>query len=373
VRFLFSCIPGEGHFWPLLPLARALRARGHNVAFAVAEGWAPRVAEEGFAALAAGIDHEAARAFFPSREELLAVDPAERRSLLFPRIFGVGHAPAKLPELLGRVREWGPDGVVHDSSDLAAPVAAAAAERPVVNHSFGTMVPLRVSRRAADVVAPLWLEQGLEPDEYAGAYRGLYVDLSPPALARAEPPGPSVRLRPAERLARAAPPPLPAPFVYATMGTIFNDPGLFPVLFEALAGRPALVTIGRGAAFPSGVPDGIRVERFVPQEDVLPHASVVLSHGGSGTTLGALAHGLPLVLVPQGADQFDNAALCERAGVAAVVPPEEASAGTIRAALERVLEEPSYGDAALRLAADIAAMPPAEEVAERVEAFVAAG
>ena len=124
MRILFSCVPGEGHVRPLLPLARALRARGHEVAFAVAESWTPRVTDEGFAALAAGVEHDTARASIPNRAELLAAPPSERRALLFPRLFGVGHAPAKLPELLEHVRAWRPDGVVYDSSDLAAPIAA---------------------------------------------------------------------------------------------------------------------------------------------------------------------------------------------------------------------------------------------------------
>jgi UDP:flavonoid glycosyltransferase YjiC (YdhE family) len=73
------------------------------------------------------------------------------------------------------------------------------------------------------------------------------------------------------------------------------------------------------------------------------------------------------------ADQFDNAVLCERAGAALVVMPEEASAARIRAALDRVLEEPSFAEAAGRVAAEIAAMPSADEVAQRVEAHAAAG
>lgn len=374
MKLLFSCIPGEGHFRPLLPLARALRERGHEVAFAVAEEWSPRVADEGFAALAAGVGHQVARGFFPDRAELLAAPPSERRALLYPRIFGLGHAPRKLPELLEHVREWEPDGIVFDSADLAAPVAAAAEGLPAADHAFGAMIPPRLAALAGEVTEPLWREQGLEPDPHAGLFRGLYVDICPPGLARAEPPCPSVRLRPADAGGGGpVPAGVEAPFVYATMGTLWNEPALFRSLLDALDGLPALVTVGRDAPLPDGVPARIRVDRFVPQEEVLPHARAVLSHGGSGTMLGALAHGLPLLLVPQGADQFDNALLCEQAGVGLVVMPEEADAASIRAALDRVLEEPSFAEAARRLAAEIAAMPSAAEVAQRVETYVAAG
>ena len=61
MRVLFSTTPLDGHFRPLLPLARALRARGHEIAFATAASWHPVVEAEGFEALAAGADHTAAR------------------------------------------------------------------------------------------------------------------------------------------------------------------------------------------------------------------------------------------------------------------------------------------------------------------------
>jgi hypothetical protein len=52
---------------------------------------------------------------------------------------------------------------------------------------------------------------------------------------------------------------------------------------------------------------------------------VIVHHGGTGTTFGALAHGVPQVIVPQGADNYDNAAMCERAGMAVVLRPDEFS------------------------------------------------
>lgn len=374
MRVLFSSTPGEGHVRPLLPLARALKSRGHEVAFATGAGWERRLGEYGYPVLPAGIDHDSARRFVQP-EELRDVAPADMRLFLFPRVFGRAQAPAKLPDLLEHMTTWRPDVVVYESADLAAPIAAAARGVPAVNHSFGVMIPLRPLEAAAEVVAPLWRQHGLEPDPHAGAFRGLYVDVAPPALSPTDPPGDVVRLRPAEPSAAPAPPPagVETPYVYATMGTIWNEPRFFRLLLDALDGLPALLTTGRGRSVDGAVPDGVVVAEFLPQEDVLPHARAVVSHAGSGTMLGALAHGLPLVLVPQGADQFDNAAACARAGVAAVVGRGEADAAAIRGALDRVLTEPSFADAARRVAAEIAAMPSADQVAERVEAHAAAG
>ena len=65
----------------------------------------------------------------------------------------------------------------------------------------------------------------------------------------------------------------------------------------------------------------MHVERFVPQADVFGHASLVVTHGGSGTTLGALAAGLPLVVVPLFADQPDNARRVEAVGAGVIAEP----------------------------------------------------
>jgi UDP:flavonoid glycosyltransferase YjiC (YdhE family) len=113
----------------------------------------------------------------------------------------------------------------------------------------------------------------------------------------------------------------------------------------------------------------------VPQTHVLPRRAAVVSHAGSGSILGALAHGLSLVLVPQGADQFDNAARCAAAGAGAavVVRPEEVTADAVRPALRRVLDDPSFAEAARRVELEIEAMPTADEVASRFEAYAAAG
>lgn len=382
MRILFSCISSEGHFSPLLPLARALANRGHDVAFAVAEPWRYRAEEEGFESVAAGPAMEDVHAeFTPERERIFELPVEERRPHLFSSLFGGLHAPAKLPDLLRVAGDESIDALVYDSGDLAAPIAAAALDIPAVNHSFGGMIPLAALRRAAGIVAPLWREHGLDPDPHAGAFRGLYVDLAPPSFAWEQPLGTCVSLRPAADAGGEAPAwldELPSPFVYVTLGTVWNQPSVFRVLLDALGGLDgvsALVTTGRNLdpAVLGPAPPHVRLERFVPQAHVLERASAVVSHGGSGTTLGSLACGLPLVLVPHAADQFDNAARAEAAGAAVVLRPDEVSPESVRAALERVLAEPSFAEAARTIAAEIDAMGSPAEVAERVEEHAAAG
>jgi UDP:flavonoid glycosyltransferase YjiC (YdhE family) len=380
VRVLVSCIPSEGHFSPLLPLARALAGRGHEVTFAVASEWLWRVEEEGFAGLPAGIsEQEGRRRVEPERRAIFAAGPEGRRPQLFSLMFARGHAPAKLDELLALARELRPDVVVHDSCDLAAPIAAAALGVPSVNHSFGSVIPAAALAAAAEHVAPLWERAGVEPEPDCGAFRGLFVDLAPASFAWERPWGPAVRLRPAaEAPGRPAPwlDQLERPLVYVTLGTVFPEPRLFRPLLDGLGpAGSALVTVGRGIdpGELGPVPPGVRVESFVPQGHVLDRSAAVVCHGGSGTTLAALSRGLPLVLVPQGADQFDNAARAERAGAAIVLRPGEVTAESVAGALARVLEQPAHREAAGRIAAEIAEMGSAEDVARAVEELAARG
>lgn len=380
MRVLFSCNPLEGHFRPLVPLAHALAARGHDIAFASAAAWEPRAEEEGFPLLAAGLSEDEGRArFAPYREEIFQLPGEIRRPHQFSTLFGMIHAPAKLPEVLGVARSWRADAIVHDSCDLAAPIAFASLGLPSVNHSFGAMIPFAALEAAREYVDPLWRGEGLEPDRYAGAFRGLFVDLAPPSFVWERPNGKVVRLRPVPDTAEAPPAwldELEQPLVYVTMGTVYNQPELFRPLLDGLDGHgSALVTVGRSVEPDElgPLPPRVRVERFVPQAHILPRAKAVVSHGGSGTTLGALAHGLPLVLVPQAADQFDNAARAEEAGAAVVLRTGEVTAESVRAALARVLEEPAFAEAARVIAAEIQEMATVDEAATAVEDHVARG
>src|SRR5688500_4276258 len=313
MRVLFSCMPWQGHFRPLVPLAHALTARGHDVAFATASAWEPRVAEEGFAVLSAGLSQEeGSERFAPFRERIFQLPGEVRRPHQFSTLFAMIHAPAKLPEVIDVARSWGADAIVHDSCDLAAPLAAASLGLPSVNHSFGVMVPVAALEASREYLGPLWRGEGHEPDPYGGAFRGLFVDLAPRSFAWERPQGKVVRLRPVPETTGAPPPwlvELEPPLVYVTMGTVYNRPELFRPLLDGLDGHSALVTVGRDVD-PDAlgrIPAGVRVEQFVPQAHVLPRSAAVLAPGGSGATRGALAHGLPPVLVPPAADQFDNA------------------------------------------------------------------
>lgn len=301
-----------------------------------------------------------------------ALPEEQRRVLAFSTLFAELAAPSVLPVLLPYAIEWRPDLLVHDAAELAGPVAAAAIGIPSVCHGFGELVPEAAVRQAGAVMAPHWRDAGLEPDEYAGSYRGLYVDIYPASL-RAEDmahvPG-ARQCRPADG-ARTT-----GDLVYVTFGTQLDadDEGLRAAVRAAAdTTREVLVTVGSHADpdVLGPVPPNVTVERFVTQGEVLPRCAAVVCHGGSGTVLAALAHGVPVVCTPRGADQFANATNLERVGAGvSLLGPAGTDGDALRAALDQVLEEPGPRAAAEVLGLEISAMPSPEETAAIIEAWV---
>jgi UDP:flavonoid glycosyltransferase YjiC (YdhE family) len=378
MKVLFACTAADGHFLPLVPLARAFAARGDDVVFATSSFYAERVESTGFASLPAGLTvDELNRRFAPYRAKLEELPFDERRHFAFSWRFGRISAAAKFAELLGVATDWQPDLIVHESADLAAPIVAAALDVPSAHHSFGRTIPRAVLELAARETETLWRDAGLEQDALGGVYRGVYVNNWPSSLED-EPAPPGVRvepIRPTSPTASAGPHALVAqlpdrPTVYVTLGTVFNDIATFRIVLEALADFDCnvVVTVGRNndPKELAPIPANAIVERYIPQADLLPYCTVAVGHGGAGSTLGALAHGVPLLFLPQAADQFANAEACRAADVARVVRPDRLSVQTVRAEITALLDDPSYATAARAVAAEIASMPAPAEVAERL-------
>ena len=154
-----------------------------------------------------------------------------------------------------------------------------------------------------------------------------------------------------------------APSIYFTLGTVFNHESgdLFARVLAGLRELPVnlLVTVGReiDPATLGPQPAHVRVERFVPQAEILPHVDLVVSHGGSGSVLGALAHGRPMVVLPIGADQPLNAERISALGVGRSLDAIEATPDDVREAAASVLADATYRESAGRLADEIAALP----------------
>jgi UDP:flavonoid glycosyltransferase YjiC (YdhE family) len=269
---------------------------------------------------------------------------------------------------------WRPDVVVHEPLELGGVMLARHLGLPSVTHGYGPM--FREYGALGPIVAGATGDPGVWDDMLAGTA----LDICPPAL---RPPGAalwpeSLDLRPSagEAGGREGFDPGPAraprrPLVYVTLGTISNAiPGLMAGIVEALRSLSVdlVVTTGPGVdpASLGPQPAHVTVRQFVPQDQVLRHADLMVSHAGAGTMLGALCHGVPQLCLPHGADQPWNAEAVARARVGIVVPEEECTPEAVRAGVVTLLSSPSYRAAAREVRVQIEAMPTAREVLPRV-------
>jgi UDP:flavonoid glycosyltransferase YjiC (YdhE family) len=381
VRVLLSSPGLVGHIHPLMPLAAALRTRGHDVCWATGPDGCDRVERAGFDAVSAGLSQAERWAQFGRRHpEINDLAPHERPDVMFGKLFGETSAPAALADLLPLVRSWRPELVVNDAAEFAAPIAATVIGVPHVTHAFGALLPEERVRRAGDEVAPLWRAEGLEPRPYGGVYDHLYLDIYPPSLQASggNHLGARQLVRPVafagatdEGVRSDITDRTGSPLVYLTFGTFFNDNDAFKAALAGIrdVGVGLVVTVGPdgdpGAFGPQ--PPRVVVERYIPQTQLLPACDVVASHGGSGTVLAALALGIPELCLPQAADQFLNAAAVARAGAGLVISPEEVDAAGVGDAIRRLLDDSSFRVQARRLAGEIASMPSPEAVVTVLE------
>jgi MGT family glycosyltransferase len=165
------------------------------------------------------------------------------------------------------------------------------------------------------------------------------------------------------------------PLVYATLGTAMNTAtNVFRDILTGLSDEPVdvIVTVGRDRDPDElePIPPNARVERFIPQADLLSRCAVVVHHGGAGTTFGCFTHGVPQVVIPQGADNFINAAMVERAGVGLTLLPDDVNPTSIRDAVVAILRDGQFEDVAGRIADEIALMPDSDEVAQQLRSWL---
>jgi UDP:flavonoid glycosyltransferase YjiC (YdhE family) len=363
MRVLLTSRPLLGHLLPMLPLADALAASGHTVAVASAAPAIDAAKARGRECFSVGLDDDVARARLEQRFPDYRQTPPDRiRRFFFAESFVRNEVAERAADLAALLAQWRPDIIVHEIAELAAPLVAAAARVPCVDHGYGLAVNLDALDAAAEAAAPLWRARGVEPRRYAGVYSLLYLDVCPPSLQTQ-----SEVAAPATQPLRTIDPPQSAtrrarPTVYVSFGTVWNrDLRLFETVLDGLRGEPldVVMTVGptNDPAALGPQPPNIRVHRFVPQSDILPYCSGVVTHGGSGSVLGALAHGLPLVVVPQGADQYKNASRIADAGAGIDLSRQDVTATAVRASVRRILADPAYAAAASQIRAEIAAMP----------------
>ena len=366
MRALFTFAGGSGHLEPLVPIARTVTEAGHTVAFSGRPAVAGRVRELGFEMFVTGPPGPEAPAM---RTPLLEVD-LEREAQVLRDGFAGRIARERVTGVRKVCDDWRPDLLVCGELDFGAMVAAERAGLPFATVLITATEMFVRPQVVAEPLDALRAEHGLPPESPG---EPLVLSPFPHRLRPLAPHALSFRTAPVRR------PASDAKTVYLTLGTIFNleSGDLFERVLEGLRALPVdvVATVGRNLD-PDELgpqPANIRIERYLPQSEVLPRCRAVVSHGGSGSLLAALAHGLPSVLLPMGADQPQNAARCEQLGVARALDAVRAAPQDVRDAVTDVLTDPSYRLAAEHIADEIAALPGPEHALSLIEWLATSG
>jgi MGT family glycosyltransferase len=349
----FFAPAAAGHINPTLGLAAALVRRGHRVTYATTEEYAPRVAETGAEVVP-----------FTSSWEALRDRPAPQmhgREFVRATRMLLGETKAVLAQLGDGER---PDLVVHDGPmawwgrvlahrwnvpSVETWPNLVGNEHWSMHLKYTTFNPLSpgflllLARLAAFL-----RREGLGAD-VQGFMRGSRAACRLVMLPRAfqyagETFGDGYRFVGPALTGRAFQgdwqPPDDLPVVLVSLGTGYNDqPDFYRTVLKAAAGRPWRVVLASGQVDPADlgpVPPNVEVHRQVPQLAVLRHARAFVTHAGMGGTMEGLHFGVPLVAVPQMAEQRANADRIAELGLGAALPPDEVTAETLWQAVEDV-------------------------------------
>ena len=135
------------------------------------------------------------------------------------------------------------------------------------------------------------------------------------------------------------------------------------------SGRRAIVLTGPGGAefLPDTLPEGVAAFAYAPYSTLFPRCAAIVHQGGVGTTAQALRAGRPMLVVPFGFDQHDNAARVARLGIARVLRPSRYNAARAGRALEALLGDPDYATRALEVGRDVALEEGPGAAAEAIE------
>ena len=391
VKILVASLGAYGHLYPMMPLALACADAGHEVTIAVGEPFLGRLPLPTVPCYPPHHDLDSAT------QETRRRHP-DKHGVDFSRaMFADVTAGEVIPTLIEQCTTDRPDLIIYEGMNTGAGVTADVLGIPAAAYAIGLASSVFFSHlhpATVDYHRDAWLQRGQTPP-VGGLLAAALIDPVPPTLRNPTLPAgmPQLPTPPAgERSLQTIPirpiaysddaAEVPAwladdrkrPRVYITLGTVAF--GAVEVLARAVRETAeldvdVLVTVGP-AGDPAALgeqPGNVRVERFVAQSKVLPLVDLIVHHGGTGTVLAALEAGLPQLLLPQGADQFLNAATLPAVGVARALPNDAQEPGAISNAVQALLDDSApERTAAARVRDEIAALPhPAQVVPALVD------
>ncbi|RSM44817.1 oleandomycin glycosyltransferase [Amycolatopsis balhimycina DSM 5908] len=363
----FLSIGMHGRINPTLPVVAELVRRGHAVSYHTSPSFRAEVEATG-----------ATVCLYPGGDRPLPDPPTPARLVAAL----AGAAVELLPAVLADLRAGQPRLIVHDSACPWGAVAARELGVPAVSSfttfAFNRQVPsptrgswgLLAASRPHDLVGYLrargelhhrYDTRGLPPVDLGNIrQRRNLVFTSRAFQPAAEEFDESYRFVGASIGARPADPAFPLdrlrePVLYASLGTIFSTaPRLLRAFATALAPLGGTVVVSTGQTDPAALgplPATVIARRFVPQPEVLDRAALLVTHGGMNSVNEAMYAGVPMLVVPQGADQPVVAARVTELGAGLSIRTEDVTEDAVRALARRLVGEPRFRAAATTLQA----------------------
>jgi UDP:flavonoid glycosyltransferase YjiC (YdhE family) len=425
--FLFTTMPATGHVTPKLTLARELTARGHEVHWYTGAHYRDQVRATGAVhhpiLSAQDFGGQAIGEAFP---ELVGLTGVKMVTRAFQRVF-IDNAPGMLRDCREILAAHPADAILSEPlcvssrwlHELGGPPWATLGETMLGTYSRDTapfgpgLFPLRgpvgrlrnralnaVHRRVIFGSVTEHYERarravGLPPlglsfiDTFLGDY--LYLQSTVPSFEypRSDLPphvhfiGPLLPEAGVDFLPPRWWPELAGSrkVVLLTQGTVATGPDqLLAPAIRALADEPVLVIATTGGptsalrdALGGALPANVRVERFVPYAELMPHVDLLVTNGGYGTVQQALAQGVPIVVAGATEDKPENAARIAWSGVGVRIKAQSPEPARLLAAVREALEQPRYRERAQAIAAEMAGYDAARMGADLLEQLARTG
>ncbi|WP_066947894.1 nucleotide disphospho-sugar-binding domain-containing protein [Streptomyces lushanensis] len=414
MRVLFVVWPMAAHLYPIVPLARAFQAAGHETRVASHPALLDEITGAGLTAVSVGTPDtmpplsEVGDYVLPEEErnrlaKAFDVTGADEHAWFMFSYFALAgtrifHSPGGAPggaipgtdHLVDIAQAWGPDLVLWDmwpAAAVAARVTGAAHARYLWGPDYCGWARQRYRKLGgaegtghqeplAEAVTEAARRHGVTVDDEL-LLGQVTLDPTPPVLRLATP-APAVSMR---RLpytgADAVPDWLHArpgrPRVAVTLGMsgreYATDGALVAKLLKMVDGLDIEVVATFNDVQLAGqrVPDNVRALDYVPFNQLLPTCSAVVHHGGSGTVMAAVAHRVPQLIVEKGLESATYAPYVMRHGAGLTFDHERQSAEVMRDRLLRLLHEPSFRTGAQALHAEWLTMPSPREVVPVLE------
>ena len=407
-RFLVTCWPFVGHLYPQISVANALRDRGHEVAFYTHESARNVVEGVGYQLFPfVHVDDRRYERIHALEAEVPATQPKRKTlsvAMTAYRDMLADSIPEQVRDLQRIINTWRPDVLITDPA-LWGPILVVweltGVPVALLTQMIGSMIPgpdappwgpglppprtlgtkllAKIATAGVDIVASrmrrhvngIRARYGLP--RMAGSVNKqtgllpLYLIPSVPELdynRRDQPSnvhyvGPCIWTKSVgfEEPSWIDELPIARPWIHATEGTAqYQEPFLLKATAQALAGLPVevILTTGQNRNPESlglhPLPPNVRIERWLSHEDFLPHCAALLTTGGAATVLASLKAGVPLIVAPTFWDKSDNAQRVVEAGAGIRIAPRNCTPERVRAAVLRLINEPSFRQNARRIA-----------------------